>query len=99
MQTLVIYDIPSDKIRNKIADVCLDYALSRIQFSAFLGDMTANRCEELLKKIKRHLGTYEGNVQVFPICDKCLKQRKEVANKPRPAGTKSTSKAHDNDGK
>lgn len=83
MQTLVIYDVPSDKIRNKIADVCLDYALERIQFSAFLGDMTANRREELLKKIQRHLGTKEGNVQVFPICDKCLKQHRSAVNKKK----------------
>lgn len=87
MQTLVIYDVPDDKVRNKIADVCLDYALERIQYSAFIGDMNSNRCEELLKKIKRHLGTKEGNVQVFPICDKCLKQRKEAVNKPKISGS------------
>ncbi|MDH7482698.1 MAG: CRISPR-associated endonuclease Cas2 [Armatimonadota bacterium] len=81
MQTLVIYDVPSNKLRNKIADVCLDYALERIQLSAFLGDMTANRCEELLLKIKRHMGNKEGNVQIFPVCEKCLKHRKQLINK------------------
>lgn len=29
----VFYDIEIDKIRNKIADVCKDYGLIRIQFS------------------------------------------------------------------
>jgi len=81
MQTLVIYDVPSDKVRNKIADVCLDYGLERIQFSAFMGNMTGNRCEELLKKVKRHMGTKDGNVQVFQMCDRCLKLRKQAVNK------------------
>jgi len=83
MQTIVIYDVPSDKVRNKIADVCLDYGLERIQFSAFLGDMSANRREELLKKIGRHMGKKEGNVQVFPICDKDMKLRRWIINKKR----------------
>jgi CRISPR-associated protein, Cas2 family len=44
---LVIYDIPSTKIRNKIAEACMDYGLDRIQWSAFLGDINHNRREEL----------------------------------------------------
>lgn len=80
MHTLVIYDVPSDKLRNKIADVCLDYALERIQFSAFLGDMTPNRREELLKKIKKCMGKNEGNVQIYPLCDRCLRQRQQILN-------------------
>lgn len=86
MQTIVIYDVPSDKVRNKIADVCLDYGLTRIQFSAFRGDMTANRREELLRKVKRHLGSKEGNIQVFPVCDKCLKQWEQAVNEKKDDG-------------
>ena len=47
MQTLVIFDIPSNKIRNKIGEACKDYGLSRIQKSSFLGDLNNNRREEL----------------------------------------------------
>ena len=35
MHTYVIYDIVKDRIRKKIADVCLDYGLKRIQYSSF----------------------------------------------------------------
>ena len=41
MQSLLIYDIPDDRARQKIADACLDYGLQRIQYSAFLGELTA----------------------------------------------------------
>lgn len=78
MKSLLIYDIPDDKVRTKVADICLDYGMERIQFSAFLGELNHNRQEEILQKIKRRLGQKEGNIQLFPICDKDLRLRKEV---------------------
>jgi len=30
--TLLIYDIPSDRLRGKVANACLDYGLERIQY-------------------------------------------------------------------
>jgi CRISPR-associated protein Cas2 len=81
MISLVIYDIPDDKLRAKVADICLDYGLDRIQYSAFLGEMNHNRREELLQKIKRQIGKKEANVQLFPICDKDVRLRKEISVK------------------
>ncbi|RLC95737.1 MAG: CRISPR-associated endonuclease Cas2 [Chloroflexi bacterium] len=78
MISLVIYDIPEDKLRAKVADICLDYGLDRIQYSAFLGELNHNRREELLQKVRRQIGKKEANVQLFPICDKDLRLRKEV---------------------
>ena len=70
MQCLVVYDIPDDRIRGKVADACLDYGLDRIQYSAFLGDLEPTHQEELLLKIADQLGEKPGNVQLFPICEK-----------------------------
>jgi CRISPR-associated protein Cas2 len=78
--SLVIYDIPDDKLRAKVADICLDYGLDRIQYSAFLGEMNHNRREELLQKIRRQIGKKEANVQLFPICDKDVRLRKVVVS-------------------
>jgi CRISPR-associated protein Cas2 len=78
MQTIVIYDITDDRIRARVADVCLDYGLERIQYSAFLGELGPNRREELLLKIKRCIGRKQARVHLFPICDKDLRLRKEV---------------------
>jgi len=78
MKCLLIYDIPSDKLRTKIADICLDYGLERIQYSAFLGELSRNRQEEVMQKIGRKLGKNEGNIQLFPICDKDLRLRMKV---------------------
>lgn len=87
MISLIIYDIPSDKLRSKIADVCQDYGLDRIQFSAFLGEINHNRREELLQKIKREIGRKQANVQLFPICDKDVRLRKIVVVNESSEGT------------
>jgi len=75
MQCLVVYDIPDDKVRGKVADACLDYGLDRIQYSAFLGDLEPTHQEELLLKIGDQLGDKAGNVQLFPICEKDWRAR------------------------
>ncbi len=62
MQTLVVYDIPNDRARGKIATVCQDYGLDRIQYSAFLGNLQRTHQEELLKKIGSKLGKLAGKV-------------------------------------
>ncbi|MFQ5615917.1 MAG: CRISPR-associated endonuclease Cas2 [Anaerolineales bacterium] len=68
MQTLLIYDIPDDKKRAKIADACLDYGLDRVQYSAFLGPLVPTHQDELILKIKNILGKKPGKVQLFPLC-------------------------------
>ena len=78
MNCLLVYDIPSDKKRTKIADTCLDYGLERIQYSAFLGDLSHNQREELLQKLKRVLGKAPGKIHLFPICQKDMKLVKSI---------------------
>ena len=78
---LVVYDISHDGTRTKIADICLDYGLDRIQYSAFLGTLMRTHQEELMLKIKRQLGKREGNIQLFPICGKDWTQRKVIERK------------------
>lgn len=75
MHCLVVYDIPNDDVRTKVADTCLDYGLERIQYSAFEGVLSRNHQEELLLKIKKRVGRREGNVQLFPICQEDWENR------------------------
>ena len=70
MQCVLVYDIPDDGKRGKVADACLDYGMDRIQYSAFLGNLAMTHQEELMLRIKRVLGKHAGNVQLFPICEK-----------------------------
>ena len=68
MKTLVIYDISDDNIRLRVSEICKDFGLSRIQRSAFLGDLTSSRRKELITALRKALGEEEGNIQVFVIC-------------------------------
>ncbi|MCK8825707.1 CRISPR-associated endonuclease Cas2 [Fuchsiella alkaliacetigena] len=78
MHVLLIYDISNDRIRNKVAETCKDYALKRIQWSAFLGQLSHNRREELMLKVSKILGDETGNIQLYPICSKDIKLQREI---------------------
>ncbi len=80
MRCLVIYDIPDDAKRTKVADVCLDYGLDRIQYSAFLGELSATYQDELMIKLKKTLGRKAGNIQLFPLCPKDWERRRVIEN-------------------
>ena len=68
IRCLLLYDIPDDRVRSKVADFCLDYGLDRLQYSAFLGRLGANHQEELMLKIEQKIGKAAARVHLFPIC-------------------------------
>ncbi len=78
LDTYVVYDIEDDRIRYRIANACKDYGLERIQFSAFLGPLNANKRDELFLRLKKVLGEHPGKVLVIPICEKDQKARRAV---------------------
>ena len=75
MHTYVIYDIVKDRIRKKIADICLDYGLERIQYSAFLGNISTTRRRALEEKLAAQLGKTEGKIEVLSVCAKDFDKR------------------------
>jgi CRISPR-associated protein Cas2 len=80
MRVLLIYDIPDDRARSKVADLCLDYGLERVQYSAFQGKLRRTHQEELVLKMKKRLGKKQGDIRLLPICDKDWAARLEVIN-------------------
>ena len=42
MLVWVIYDISENRIRSRVAKLCKNYGLFRVQKSAFLGDLNRN---------------------------------------------------------
>lgn len=82
----MMYDVPDDRLRTRIATICEDYGLQRIQYSTFVGPMSRNRQEEAFMKISRRVGTQEANVLLLAVCDKDLALRKHLVKvKERPA--------------
>ncbi len=78
MRCLLIYDIAHDGVRTKVADACLDYGLERIQYSAFIGELSNIHQRELLLKIKNRLGKHGASIQLFPLDEKCWSSRRVI---------------------
>lgn len=74
VSVLVLYDVEDDRIRLRLADLCLNYGLERIQFSAFLGKINRNRRQELSLRIQDLIGTESARVRVIPITEDAFKE-------------------------
>jgi CRISPR-associated protein Cas2 len=70
---VLIYDIENDRLRSRTADICLNYGLERIQFSAFFGKLNRNRRQELSLRLQRELGKASGRIRIIPVCEQDLK--------------------------
>jgi len=77
-QCLLIYDIPDDRIRNRIADACQDYGLDRIQYSAFSGRLRPLHQRALMQRIQDILGEQPGKVWLIPLCARDWQQRQVI---------------------
>lgn len=69
VSVLVLYDIENDKIRNRISDVCLNYGLERIQYSAFLGKINRNQRQQLTLQLQDEVGDELARIRVIPITE------------------------------
>lgn len=67
MNCLLIYDITDNRIRTKVADMCMDYGMNRIQYSAFVGDLQRTHQKELMKRAIAQLGKRPGKIYLYCI--------------------------------
>ncbi|MGO8948896.1 MAG: CRISPR-associated endonuclease Cas2 [Ktedonobacterales bacterium] len=75
LRILVLYDIPSDRIRAHVADACLDYGLERIQYSAFVGELGRAHRQELKLRIERLLDHEPAKIRFIPLDDIAWRQQ------------------------
>ncbi len=72
----VVYDIAEDKTRNKIARICLNKGLYRVQKSVFLGDLTANERDSLALECEHVIDPDMDSVYVFPMDNESFRKVK-----------------------
>ena len=65
--TLVVYDVSDDKARHKLGELCKDYGLARFQWSAFEGELSRNRREELFDRARTLLAHAPGGGKLFVV--------------------------------
>ncbi len=74
VSVLVLYDVEDDRIRGRVSNVCLDYGLERIQYSAFLGKINRNRREELSLRLLGEVGGEQARLRIIPVTEESLRQ-------------------------
>lgn len=65
--TLAVFDVPDDKARRKLGELCKDYGLDRFQWSAFEGELSRTRREELFDRGKRLLAGAPGGGKLVVV--------------------------------
>lgn len=63
----VLYDIEDDKVRTKVAKLCKQAGLYRVQFSVFLGKLEANAKDTLELQIRDLMDEQKDSVYMFPM--------------------------------
>lgn len=82
MQTLVIYDVADVGLRNRVIEVLEDYGLERIQYSAFVGDLSYNRREEMCQRLEDTVADGAARVHVVTLCDRDYRSIREIIGHP-----------------
>jgi CRISPR-associated protein Cas2 len=64
----IMYDIVSNKTRNRVAKKCKKYGMTRVQKSIFLGKLDINRFDELTEICLDEIDEETDSVYLFPFC-------------------------------
>jgi CRISPR-associated protein Cas2 len=72
----VVYDITDNSTRSKVARICLDKGLYRVQKSVFLGTLNANDRDSLAIECEEIIDLDVDSVYVFPMDDESFKKVK-----------------------
>jgi CRISPR-associated protein Cas2 len=70
----IIYDVTIDKARGRIAKLCKEAGLYRVQKSVFLGTIERNRLDELTLQFEELIDEQTDSVYVFPLCQADFKK-------------------------
>jgi CRISPR-associated protein Cas2 len=70
LDTLVVYDVPKEKLRRKVYEACKDHGLKRFQYSAFRGPLDRNRRQEMYVRLLGIVGKHTARILVLALCAK-----------------------------
>lgn len=76
--TWVVYDIVENSIRNKVARICLDRGLYRIQKSVFLGNIDIDDRDSLALDCEEIIDHNTDSVYIFPMDSESFKKVKII---------------------
>lgn len=69
----VLYDIQNDKARTRVAKICKQTGLHRVQYSVFLGTVNRNQKDTLQLQLESLIDLEKDSVYIFPMSKDELK--------------------------
>lgn len=72
---LVVYDIPCNKRRKKVANLLEGYG-QRVQYSVFECVLQVKQYEQLCSRLKKRINEAEDNIRLYPLTRHTLSQVK-----------------------
>ena len=73
MRWVIAYDIESDSVRERVAQVLLGIG-ERVQFSVFECRFEPEELPAVTARLQRELGETKGGVRVYRLCSACAKE-------------------------
>lgn len=67
MLTWILYDISKTRVRTKVAKLCQQFGLYRVQMSCFLGKINQTEIKELSLHIDDLIDQENDKVYIFPV--------------------------------
>jgi CRISPR-associated protein Cas2 len=82
MYTWIMYDISNDKARRKVAKLCLQLGLQRVQRSVFLGKVKKKHLREFRQEAKKLLDQQTDQLYVLRTSDQSLQRMRQIGTMP-----------------
>lgn len=65
---VVVYDVSNDRARSRLAELLQRKGLTRIQRSAFVGELTKAELKDLLRRAREIIDLATDVLHVIPVC-------------------------------
>ncbi|MGF1588851.1 MAG: CRISPR-associated endonuclease Cas2 [Pleurocapsa sp.] len=70
---VIVYDIPCDKRRKKVADLLEGYG-KRVQYSVFECVLNKGQYQQLRNRLKKSINLEKDSIRIYPITKSSLQQ-------------------------
>jgi len=80
MLHLVVYDITDDGNRTRLSKLLEKFGLTRVQYSAFRGELNANDREVLARQVVKFVKDEHDCIFIIPLCTRCATTAIVVSN-------------------
>ncbi len=67
---LVVYDVVDDRVRDEMREVLRDFGGVRVQYSAFLVELSRGEVQEAARRLAVLAARTEADVRFIPLCSR-----------------------------